>query len=401
MGVRYYLKRRRGSTQSDPAPVVLSVFWDEKTRALLTTPHRIAPKDWSKSKRRALKTAPGAAEVNGALDRLANFAASLQSDGHTVEEVRAAVRARLGKAPAAPVAPRLVGAFDRWTDRKRPMLRPGTLQTYSALRGHLLAIYGDGATVEEVGGAFLDDLARDLSARGLTNTTVNKLLKCARGFAEWIGDEYGVSVKAKVKALATANNAPLYLTRDELGRLVEVDLSAYPPGYGAARDLFIAEAVTGQRYGDILAMTWAQIDRDTWTWHLSSEKTAMTVHVPIAAPLRRILDAREGERTPLPVLSNQKANKYLKEVCRLAKIDAPVSTQSLRGGERIAQTRPKHDAVTTHAARRTFVTLFLQGGGAITELIGLTHDDLDTLRRYAGHSDDERRAHIGRTFDAL
>lgn len=401
MGVRFYLRRAAGSGESRPAALILSILWNRDRRLLFTTPHRIAPRDWSGAFGRVKPSVPGAVELNGALLRLRAFAESLVATDLSDDEVRAAVAARMGKMPAPVAGPRLAEAFDRWTDHKRPMLRPSTLQTYAALRGHLVSIYGEGAPLSTISGAFLDGLQSALTSRGLGNGTVNNLVICARGFITWASEAYGVEVRTKAKALPTSTKVPLYLTRAELARLAELDLSEHPPGYGAARDLFLAEAVTGQRYGDVKAMTWAQLDMETWTWHLVTQKTGLPVEVAISAPLRRLIEARKGEPTPLPALSNQSANVFIKEVCRLAEIDTPVSTQSLRGGERDRETRPKWQAVTTHVARKTFATLFEHGGGQRADLIGLTHEDYATMDVYIGRNTERQREVVMRTFADL
>ena len=85
----------------------------------------------------------------------------------------------------------------------------------------------------------------------------------------------------------------------------------------------------------------------------------------------------------------------------MAGIDAPVSVQVLRGARRETSTRPKWEVISTHAARKTFVTLALQQGVPMSELLGFTHDDLRTLRLYAGSNEEIRRNQMDRIFGTL
>ncbi|MFD2998755.1 hypothetical protein ACFS7Z_00140 [Pontibacter toksunensis] len=67
-------------------------------------------------------------------------------------------------------------------------------------------------------------------------------------------------------------------------------------------------------------------------------------------------------RRSLPVLSNQKTNDYIKELGELVGLDELTSMTTRRGGERLVDTRPQYEYLTMHAARRTFITISLEGG---------------------------------------
>lgn len=64
----------------------------------------------------------------------------------------------------------------------------------------------------------------------------------------------------------------------------------------------------------------------------------------------------------LPVISNQKMNNYLKEPGQLAELFNPVTTYRFRGGKRLEKTLMKHEVLTTHVMRKTFVTNALSLG---------------------------------------
>jgi hypothetical protein len=64
----------------------------------------------------------------------------------------------------------------------------------------------------------------------------------------------------------------------------------------------------------------------------------------------------------LQIISNQKINEYLKELYELGGINHPIILTKYRGVERIEYTKPKYDFVSSHTARRTFVTLSLEKG---------------------------------------
>ena len=62
---------------------------------------------------------------------------------------------------------------------------------------------------------------------------------------------------------------------------------------------------------------------------------------------------------------------------------SPTTTTQHKGSERVATTRPKYELIGTHTARRTFVTLALEGGMRPETLMRITgHKDYKMLHRY-------------------
>ena len=115
---------------------------------------------------------------------------------------------------------------------------------------------------------------------------------------------------------------------------------------------------------------------------------------PEAQPLL----ARITEGTLRP-LANQKLNGHLKELARLAEIDAPTERVRYAGGQRRAYTAPKYEFVTTHTARRTFVTLALEAGIRPEVVMRITgHKSLSAFRRYVNVTEDTMLDEFSRAF---
>lgn len=382
MPVNLYIDSRVALAPSTISLVVVRA----KTQIKVVTPIRVKPMDWASKQQRVRASVPGSTELNGALARLKADAERMLLDCKTEAELRDALHERLGRTSTGREED-LLDLFDRFVDHKRHRVSPSTLQVYEALRGHLQSLLGGQPTKpSNIGPGWLDDFAGLLLADGLQNSTVNKLLSRTRGFLRWlVGRELLYKVPTS-EPLPTASNEVLFLSADELDRLGSVDLSGQIRGCQAARDLFIFGSVTGQRYGDLQALRWNDLypHANPATWNLKVKKTGDSIKVPLTAPALSILKRYHGQPRPLPRLSNQKANVFIKRVCELAGIDEPVTLHRTKGGERIAETVPKFKAVGMHAARRTFVTLALQSGLEQSELLGFTHADLKTLQAYAG-----------------
>jgi len=78
----------------------------------------------------------------------------------------------------------------------------------------------------------------------------------------------------------------------------------------------------------------------------------------------------------LPVVSNQKMNKYLKELGKLAKIDHNVFHYSCIGNAKIQKIVPAYELMSTHVGRKTFVSVMAEQG--VPDYV---------IRAFTGHQD--------------
>ncbi len=68
---------------------------------------------------------------------------------------------------------------------------------------------------------------------------------------------------------------------------------------------------------------------------------------------------------------------------KLAKIDAPTQKISYVGEKRIEKTVPKYEFITTHIARKTFVTLSIENGILPDVIMKITgHKSYDVFKKY-------------------
>jgi site-specific recombinase XerD len=91
----------------------------------------------------------------------------------------------------------------------------------------------------------------------------------------------------------------------------------------------------------------------------------------------------EKYNNQLPIISEQKINQYLKELCQMAGINQKVKTTStIEGGQQI-EFFEKWEQVTTHTARRSFATNMFRDGFNPTLIMKATgHGTEKNFRRY-------------------
>ena len=83
------------------------------------------------------------------------------------------------------------------------------------------------------------------------------------------------------------------------------------------------------------------------------------------------------------MISNQKLNEYVKELCQLAGITEQVEIVRFRGIKREAITYKKYELIGVHTGRKTFATVSLEKGMSAEEVMAITgHKDYKSFQRY-------------------
>lgn len=185
------------------------------------------------------------------------------------------------------------------------------------------------------------------------------------------------------------------LKKEDLQNLLEQDFTS--KRLERIRDVFVFSCVTGMRFGELKFVSKNNINNETL--YLKEEKGAgkKTREIPlnhIALYLLRKYDYK------LPLIANQKHNEYIKEVFKYAGYTQNVEKTSTRGKEVIREVIPFYERVSSHTARRTFITMMKRKGKSdklIAEISG--HSDMKTLNQYYQVTDEEVKEAVMETFD--
>ena len=195
----------------------------------------------------------------------------------------------------------------------------------------------------------------------------------------------------------------IYLTVDELTRMHRLSIdtrliaSEYPEinknkleprarAYEKARDMFLIGAFTGLRFSDFSRLEWKNIT-DTGTISIQTRKTGTKVIIPIHPVVREILNRGYDFSSSM---SDQKINRYIKEVGKIAGIDGMVTINRNVGGRTITESVPKYSLITTHTARRSFATNAYKSGVPTIAIMKITgHREESTFLRYIKVSEEE------------
>ena len=244
--------------------------------------------------------------------------------------------------------------------------------------------------------------------RGLEEKTVQKQYNNLKWFLNWAirkgycKEETINKYKPKFKVLT---KPVIFLTKDELIQLYHFQIpdngtvvtlkDMYGNTYektvreaGAlekTRDLFCFCAFTSLRYSDMANLKRTDIKEDCI--YITTQKTNDSIPINLNSFSKAILEKYDLEVFPkglaLPVISNQKMNKYLKDLCELCGFNEPITITCYRAGKRVEETFPKWSLIGTHAGRRTFICFALSSGIPPQIVMKWTgHSDYKAMKPY-------------------
>jgi len=232
--------------------------------------------------------------------------------------------------------------------------------------------------------------------KNMIDNTAHKQIQFFKSFLLWAVGEKLTENKdwERFKSKSNANDV-IYLTEKELMKLYGYKFES--GRLTRAKDIFVFQCFTGVRYSDIQNLSRVDIKRSTW--HLYTQKTGDIIKIPLNSYALSILAKYSDLDTPLPQLSNQKMNDYLKEFCKIAEIDEEVKIVKYRGGEREESIHKKYEVIGSHTARRTFITLSLQRGMKAEVIMKITgHTTHKMMNKYLKITDSHTRDEMDKVW---
>ena len=197
----------------------------------------------------------------------------------------------------------------------------------------------------------------------------------------------------------------IYLTKEDLKKIMAVDLSKRTYGFDLARDIFMVGVWTAQRVSDYNNIRPEDIEvytkrsivdvpdpenpgktiekiekKEIRVINIRQKKTGKKVAIPCSTELLQILQKYNFD---IPHLSDQNINDNIKEIAKMAGLTEPVKIESTKGGKKTIEEHPKYKLVHSHTARRTGATLMYLAGMDIYDIMKITgHSTPIMLKKY-------------------
>ena len=418
MPVIFYLESRKNTKGECPIRLSVSIKY---TRYQTTTGFSVAPEIWEKSKMRVKphqvnSKKQTSAQINKWLNSVEGAVLEFENTSTTMptqEDIKKIVNGvgqEDGEIVEESSYTSAVAYFERFVaeEKVNSQWTPGMMQIWNAFEKHLRAVAknhdlsffnNDGIN------AFVTYLR---TKAGLQENSVQKHYHNLRWFLNWAIRKRYVSEKeigSKKPKFKLIDKPVIFLTREELLTLynyeipvngtkvilrtfegLEYEKVVHDAGpLEKTRDMFCFCSFTGLRYSDMAHLKRTDVTDDYI--YVTTQKTHDRLPINLNKYAKAILDKYKDCRFPgglaLPVISNQKMNCYIKDVCELCGFNQPISRVVYRAGKREETTEPKFQSIGTHAGRRTFICFALANGIPPQVVMKWTgHTDYKAMKPY-------------------
>ena len=356
----FVLKEPNGDAET----LVYMLFRFNGEKFKYSTSQKIHPNLWSKSKQRAkeLRTFSGHAEFNSLLTNLETI---VNNDyrkfiNDKITPTRTNLKINLdaflqkkvigSSSRLIPFAEELVEKSNRKISTKRQLSQTiKNLKEFQTANRRTLFF-------DDINLAFYDEFVLFMTRKKYAVNTIGSTIKNLKVFLNEALDRNltsNVQFRNKRFKKMQEQSDKIYLTSEEITKLYNQNLNAVKH-LERARDLFIIGCFTGLRFSDLNLLTSENFIENQTLLKIKTQKTGELVIIPLHSYIKEIL-AKYGGKPP-EIISNEKMNKYLKEIGESAKINNDILISSTKGGKQISKTFKKFELITVHTARRSFAT---------------------------------------------
>ena len=215
----------------------------------------------------------------------------------------------------------------------------------------------------------------------LNNNTIAKALSTLKTFLGY-AKLHGIKLNDSYRDFKIKRESMevIALTQTEFDTLYNFDLSDNKR-LAQVRDVFCFSCVTALRYSDLSKLRREHIKENEIS--LTVTKTKQRLNIPLTDYSNEILLKYFGMLKPLPVISSQNMNIYIKELCKLVGINEDVEIVRYRGANRESIVYPKYKLLRMQTGRKTFCTLSLEKGMSAEQVMSISgHKDYKSFKRY-------------------
>lgn len=365
--VKMYAEKRKNKVsneiKTDNVPIIMS-FSYEGARLMYPTGQKVDLKKWDHAKQRVKPQVSGALEINNSLEYLKEKTMKIYRDAKLQEiPVTNSYLKKMLK-PNTSVKKSIPEYFDEFFIENERRFKP---ETKSKLKSNLkhLKRFSESTRFklefDAIDDLFLRKYLDYFYSLGHTNNTISKTIKNLKWFLNWCTEKgYNKNLQYRKFKVAEFKKVIISLSSDELDKIINCKLDN--DRLNQVRDIFCFGCFTGLRFSDLRQLKSENIVGDFIK--LRTIKTDSDVVIPILPITRNIIEKYKNYPmdTILPPISNQKMNEYIKEIAQIAGLDEEIVIYRYRGKERIENRFKKYEVVTSHVARKSFISIAFRMG---------------------------------------
>ena len=236
---------------------------------------------------------------------------------------------------------------------------PNTIKAQNTIKGYLFAFQnetGIDVSFDKINNAFFEELMKySFKTKKIKSNYFAKIIAVLKSFLRWCTDKNYNKLRDFEKFKGIEHDVDIiYLTHDELIRLFEYNFENSRLNH--TKDFYCLGCFTGLRFSDLSQLHRANITESHI--NISIQKTKTLNHIiSLNKFSKAILEKYKGTiYEPLPYISMQKFNNYIKECCEIVGINKLTTITGFIGTKKVQKTVPKYELITSHTARKTFIT---------------------------------------------
>lgn len=227
------------------------------------------------------------------------------------------------------------------------------------------------------------------------DNTIHKYISITKEFMKWC-NKRGITNNKDYTNISGYNEVyftPFALEAEDISKLLSINFDSIDLAkFGirpcniektrnaleVARDSFVFRCFCGIRFSDYYSLSPNKFKQNRLT--LVTQKTGTNVAITLPDSAFAIL---EKYNYRLPKQANQTENENLKLLSRIAGFNDETTITYKLGGKLVSEVKQRWELVTTHTARKTFITNCLRAGieaYLVMDIVGIKKES--TFRRY-------------------
>lgn len=396
--VNFYLDK---PNRKNERPILLTYLLNGK-KIRFSTKLKTVVKDWNTDKQIIKKNGADESEINFALNEFKRVISKAELDTKfepsklTLELIRTRLEEATGKKKRSFT---FYDAFNEYIKEAEINKTVNSKRIYQVTRDKIKAFDSESRYLlnfDNIDSKFESKFTEYLmTEHGLVNNTIGRYIKTIKSFMHF-ATERGYTNNFKFKSFKVIKQDAdiIYLTEEELLKIY--NLEGLSKSLSTVRDAFCLGCFTGLRFSDLSDLRFANLKQDFI--ELKSKKTRDFLRIPLNDYAREILKKHGGN--PPDMISNQKMNDYIKDIGEAAGIKTPIILTKYQGATKIEQSEPKYKFLSSHSARRTFVTLSLEKGMRPEVVMSITgHKDYPTFKKYIKLTENVKLAEMNNAWN--
>lgn len=358
-------------------------------RKRLSTGMSIQEKYWDSKKNRVKSSFPSALAINSRLEKIADIARNhfnkyiLKNETPDLEDIYNEVKKFIDPMKIDTKVTFESAYKEFLIEREKGKIATNrTLTHYVTILKQLLSL-NPKISFKDINRKFHIELIQYLTEEmQYSDNTIGSKIKIIKIFMNW-AFKRGYHNNQYYKEMKVFNREVdnVALTLQELDILEALEFTKDNNHLYPIRDLFLLQCYTGLRVSDLMDLEPTNIDYENNVIRVTTKKTKDKILIGISKRIKNVLDRLPDQK--IKKIEDQYYNRAIKEICKFAGFDEKIKIVEFRGTKRVTVEYPKYDLITSHTARRTFITVSLKAGVLPESIMKITgHKDRKSFNKY-------------------